>query len=508
MTRYPKGGSGRRWTVAELRAIKATWTGDTLADGDGLTGDVRVAKDGTVAVRWRYSFRWGERTTWFQVGTWPTASLEEIRRCRDGARLLVSQGINPNTKRDAERIESQRKLEATVAEATAERERELSFRNLFTEWLTSGVRRADGNAELKRSFERDVLPAVGDVLMRELTEPALRRAIEPAVSRGANRLAVILCADIKQMFAWAERRQPWRRLLADGNPADLLDIATIVSDDYDLDTVRNRVLAPEEIKDLRNRLARLRVDYESAPQGKRLHLPRPVRKTTEIAIWVCLATLSRIGETLKAEWSHVDLDAGTWFIPKKNVKGIRGKKQDQLVFLSPFALGRFRELHAVTGTGRWCFPSADGETHIDLKTVTKQVGDRQATLRNRKHAKGRRQDGSLVLANGVNGYWTPHDLRRTGATMMQSLGVPLDTIDRCQNHILRGSRVRRAYLHHDYAEETRKAWLELGRMLEKLLLDPPPDAREVNVATPVRPSQRTQRVRGTRSSRGQVRNPE
>jgi hypothetical protein len=37
--------------------------------------------------------------------------------------------------------------------------------------------------------------------------------------------------------------------------------------------------------------------------------------------------------------------------------------------------------------------------------------------------------------------------------MMQALGVNLDVIDRCQNHVLAGSRVRRHYLHHDYAEE-------------------------------------------------------
>lgn len=44
--------------------------------------------------------------------------------------------------------------------------------------------------------------------------------------------------------------------------------------------------------------------------------------------------------------------------------------------------------------------------------------------------------------------WTPHDLWRTGATLMQSLGVSLEIIDRCQNHVLPGCKVRRHYLHH------------------------------------------------------------
>jgi hypothetical protein len=53
--------------------------------------------------------------------------------------------------------------------------------------------------------------------------------------------------------------------------------------------------------------------------------------------------------------------------------------------------------------------------------------------------------------------------------MMQALGVPLDTIDRCQNHVLSGSKVRRHYLHHDYATEKREAWQVLGTRIEELL---------------------------------------
>ena len=79
---------------------------------------------------------------------------------------------------------------------------------------------------------------------------------------------------------------------------------------------------------------------------------------------------------------------------------------------------------------------------------------------------GDSNDDSLVLDGGRHGEWTPHDLRRTAATMMQSIGISPDVIDRCQNHVLPGSRVRRHYLHHDYAAEKRAAWQALGRRLE------------------------------------------
>ena len=46
---------------------------------------------------------------------------------------------------------------------------------------------------------------------------------------------------------------------------------------------------------------------------------------------------------------------------------------------------------------------------------------------------------------------------------MQALGVLADIIDRCQNHVLAGSRVRRHYLQHEFEEEKKAAWEMLGK---------------------------------------------
>lgn len=99
---------------------------------------------------------------------------------------------------------------------------------------------------------------------------------------------------------------------------------------------------------------------------------------------------------------------------------------------------------------------------------------RQHRLTNRKTLKGRRNDDSLVLARGANGAWTPNDLRRTGATMMQALGVTPEVIDCCQNHVLKGSRVRRHYLTHPYNAEKREAWNRLGLAIDDILKAPSP----------------------------------
>ena len=54
---------------------------------------------------------------------------------------------------------------------------------------------------------------------------------------------------------------------------------------------------------------------------------------------------------------------------------------------------------------------------------------------------------------------------------MQLLKVSLDVIDRCQNHVIKGGKVRRVYLRYDYADEKTEAWQLLGEYLEKLLTE-------------------------------------
>lgn len=270
------------------------------------------------------------------------------------------------------------------------------------------------------------------------------------------------------MLRWAEKRKPWRTLMADGNPADLVDVNKLL--DHDYEEQRDRLLSPDEIRELRDIFERLEHDYDAVPAGQKYSGIRPVNPRVQCAAWICLSTLCRIGELLKAEWRHVDMEKGTWFIPAEATKGHKGKRQDHHVFLSSFALEQFRRLKEETGHTPFCFPSKDEESHVDTKTVSKLIGDRQCRFKNRsKPLTGRHHDDSLVLSKGTKGEWTPHDLRRTGATMMQELGITLEIIDRCQNHLLGGSKVRRHYLHHDYAKEKTEAWHLLGERLETIM---------------------------------------
>jgi integrase len=458
-------------TQRTLESVPASQSGTVLREEGGLSGRVRAKADGTVSISFYYRYRFGGKSKDVSCGTWPADSLASIRSTRDDARTKVAEGLNPAIEKKLARIERQEETADKLATLELQRIACLTVQDMFDAWIVDGVRRKDGNAMLKRMFTTDVLPAIGAVAIKDVTEHHLRAVLRAMVERGVNRSAVMQRNSLTQMFAWARKRQPWRKLLVDGDPMELIEIEKIVSPDYDLDNMRDRILSADEIRELHTIITRMHADYDAAP-NKRI-VQQPLEATTERAIWIMLSTMCRVGETAKARWEHVDLAAGTWFIPKENVKD---NVADLTVYLSAFALDQFKQLHARTGHSAWCFPARNNDASIEGKSISKQVGDRQSNFKKNKDGtpraplKNRRSDDTLVLAGGKNGAWTPHDLRRTGATMMQALGISLELIDRCQNHVLPGSKVRRHYMLHDYADEKRAAWAALGERLSNALM--------------------------------------
>jgi len=457
-------------TQKTLEAVRAEQSGTTIRDEGNLFGRVRVKADGIVTISFYYRFRWADKLKDLSCGTWPSDSLAKIRAKRDAAKLNVAQGIDPGAQKKVTKHEAQEAIMSGLAEMERLHAENLSVQELFEAWLTDGVRRKDSNAELRRSFTADVLPKIGKIAIKNLTEHDLRSLLRVMVGRGVNRAAVVMRNNLTQMFAWAEKRQPWRKLLIDGNPMNLVEIEKIVSADYDMNNERARVLSANEICELRDIFGRMQTEYDEAPNKR--STVQPIAQPVQCAVWIMLSTLCRVGEMLMAQWQHVDFDTGEWFIPRQNVKDNVG---DLTVYLSTFSLDQFRRLYEQTGHSEWCFPARNKKGHVCVKSISKQVGDRQAMFKGgadggpRKPMKNRRHDNTLVLSAGENEDWTPHDLRRTGATMMQSLGVQLIIIDLCQNHMLPGPRTRRHYFHHDYEQEMRGAWKLLGDRLSLIL---------------------------------------
>lgn len=426
------------WTTKELEALTHENVGDRLRDGDNLIGTIKATSKGiSILFRWRYRF--DGKTRDYTCGTWPKDSLKSIRENRRRAAVTLTNGNDPGQDRviarTAKKAEQTEKLviERNRLDAAEALQARMTVNDLFDQWATTKLKnRKDGGAEIRRSFSKDVLPKIGKLAAEDVKKSHILAITDAILARGVNRMAKRIFADLRQMFRFAERRD-----IIQQDPT-----AKIPKKDVgEKDVERDRVLSESEIRELRDKL----------PEGRFLH-------STQFAIWIQLATCCRIGEILAAKWEHVDLDNATWRIPEENSKN--GKAH--IVHLSPFAIDKFQKLKAINGTGEWCYPDRTGEKAVCPKTITVQIRDRQRgkALSNRSSA-----PDALILSGGE---WTPHDLRRTGATMMTKLGVLPAVVEKCLNHTEQNS-VTRTYQRHDYANEQREAWRLLGDRLELLL---------------------------------------
>ena len=426
-------------TVQGIQALKPstsytkTQVSRGLYIGVGTNGDktffVRYTVNGrTARSEYRLPRLFGTKSSAAHI------SLTDARAKAAEIQALAKQGIDYTQK-----LEDDAKASAA---ATAQQQTDnYSVQNLFDTWFAT-TRRKDGGAEITRYFNRDILPVIGAIKLRAIEEGHVRSLLEPISATGTNRKAIVLLNLLKQLFKWADGRKPWK-LLVD-NPTINLKAEDITERDYE-EVERDRILSEDEIKLL----------VKLLPGA---HLV----KTTELVIWIVLACCTRIGETVKAEWKDVNLDTGVWFIPEANTKD---DAPAHTVYLSDFAIAQFTALKAITGESTWCFPNAKNTGHIDPKAPTKQLSDRQRRFSKTKALTGRtKHSHSLEIGDEK---WTPHDLRRTGTSLMQSFGVPLEVRRQIINHV-DPEKMDRIYNRYEFEQHQREAWAKLGTLLHQL----------------------------------------
>ena len=426
-------------TVKELESLAALDEGHTLFDGEGLYGKVRQQKSGMV-VCFEYRYRAKGKVRTASCGKWPVDSLKEIRRLRDQKSQLVASGADPVDLNKAEKLRQKVVTAQTIERHQSELNRiavdtaaRRSFGDAIGQW--AGVelaRRKDGGQEALRALQKDVLPMLGSVALVDVKRSMLMDALDSVVQRGSRVMANHLFADLRQFYNYAVVRE-W----VDTHPLAGMSKEKIGGRQKE----RDRYLKEQEITELQQCLE----------VANLLH-------STELAIWIMLSTCCRVGELSQARWNDVNLENGEWLIPASNSKNAK----PHTVFLSAFAKEQFHKLQSINGDSGWCLPSRDGSTHICLKSISKQIKDRtrDTALSNRTLA-----TGSLLLSGGA---WTPHDLRRTGATLMGELGVMGEVIEKCLNHVEQ-NKLKRIYQRHELKAEQREAWRLLGDRIALLL---------------------------------------
>jgi integrase len=425
-------GTARKLTVKAIEAAKGRDKRYMLPDGAGLY--VAVYPDHRKSFYLRYTQ--GGKDRWMLLAdagrdTFPALSLERARQLAADAQASLKAGTDPLDAKQAKLLEAKVRQAERIRDAQEKLAR-LTVADVFKQWMVLELsKRKDRGVETQRGFDKDVLPKIGAMPAESVKKAHIMVILDAVLTRGSPRMAKRFLSELRQMFGFALDRDfvaadPTARIKKDriGGKA----------------VIRDRHLTEEEIRALATQI----------PAARLL-------KTTETALWIMLATCCRVGEISQARWQDIDLEQGVWVIPAAHAKN--GRRFE--ISLSDFAKQQFRQLQEMKAHDVWILPNRAGTSHIDIKTVSRQVHDRQRQVALAHHSS---KTLTLMLAGGP---WTPHDLRRTGATLMGNLGVPPYVIERCLNHV-EPNRLVRTYQHQKLIAEQADAWRLLGERLHLL----------------------------------------
>lgn len=410
-----------------FKHLKPTDKEQHINDGSGLYIRVRSIADGGGIV-FRFRYRFDGKQQWLNL---KANDLPAARKERDTYTQMLKDGIDPNLEAKL-KIERVRKQQLEEQEALTKLAARVTVRDLFIRWRDTDLINRKDVKEVVRMFEKDVLPILGELFVEDVRKGHITQVTDLLKQRGVNHLARNILKLMRQMFRFAVDRD-----IIEFDPTASLSVTKTTTKP----TERDRILSEIEIRALARQF----------PDAGLL-------KSTECAIWIALSTMCRIGELSKAKFSDIDFELKTWKIPEANSKN--GKAHT--IYLSDFALEQFKLLKLIAKSETWIFPNRDNSSHVCEKSISIQIRGRQTTtiLSNRS------KDSEALILTG--GKWTPHDLRRTGATLMGNLKVQPDVIEKCLNHT-EENKVKRIYQRQELKLEQAEAWRVLGERLSLLL---------------------------------------
>lgn len=266
---------------------------------------------------WRLKYRIGGKEKLLSLGTYPEVSLKAARERRDDARKLLADGVDPSENRKA------------VKSAKTERAAN-SFEVIAREWYAKKLPGwAASNADkIIRRLENDAFPWLGGMPIAEITPPELLKSLRRIEERGAVESAHRMRYYFSQIFRYAIATGRAERDVA----SDLRGALSTAETQH-----RAAITDPKAI----GALLRAMDDYQGT-------------FVTKCALRLAPMVFVRPGELRKAEWAEIDLDKAEWNIPAERMK----MREAHLVPLSAQAVEILRELHNLTGHGRYVFPGA------------------------------------------------------------------------------------------------------------------------------------------------------
>lgn len=291
---------------------------------------------------------------------------------------------------------------------------------LAEEFLKRYVERERKRPEAaRRAIEENILKQWKSRPAESITRRDGVLLLDRIVDRGAPVMANRVAALLAQMFRYGVERG-----ILDASPFVAL------SRPGGTEKARHRRLEDREIRIFWKKLTRARLSFE-----------------VRTALKLILVTAQRPGEVALAAWEEFDLEHRMWTIPEQRSKN----GQAHQVPLSDLALTLLKHTRRHFGQTQYLFPTRcwrqKGSVPMTVRALSQGIRDK------RDHF-------------GLPPF-TPHDLRRTAASLMTAIRVPRLHVEKVLNHTI--DDVAEIYDRYDYAEEKRVALERLDEALNTIL---------------------------------------
>lgn len=413
------------FTDTMIRKLKPT--DKKLIKGEGNGFNLRVMPSGVKT--WLYLYTFDGKRKEMNLGTYPDVKLETARDSFDAAKKRVKNGFDPLAEKEL--AADERRKAPTVSDLIDEYIKKHAMVNK-RQWQ-----------EDERLLNKDALPVWGKRKAADIKKRDVVLLLESIVERGSSGTANSFFRCIRKMFNWSVERD-----ILEHSPCDGVKMPAPVNS-------RERVLSEQEIKVLWSNLATASISDE-----------------IKRAIKLVFVTAQRPGEVIGMHTDEIDNDGRWWTIPAERAKN----KKAHRVYLTDAALDLIGSLTVAdkkTGTVTpkgFIFDCPIGKKRqpISEKSLSKAIRRNLAwpVLHNGKQVFN--ADGKAVTENrlGVE-HFTPHDGRRSAATIISKLFVMDEVIDALLNHSKQG--VIKTYNQNKYDNEKQAALEAWERKLNSIV---------------------------------------
>ncbi len=309
-------------TDTAIRTAKPSAKPVRMFDGGGLYLELSPAG----GKLWRLKYRFNGKEKRLALGAYPEISLKDARERREQARKLLANDVDPGENR---KVQKAAKVERSSN----------SFEVIAREWFAKNrdTWAPSHSDKIITRLENDVFPWIGGTAIAEITAPNVLEVLRRIEKRGTLDTAHRAKGNISQVMGYAiatgrADRDPCPDLRDALPPARESNFASITD--------------PAKVAELLRAMDAFSGTF-----------------VVKSALLLSPLLFVRPGELRCAEWAGFDLDKAEWgyFVSKT--------KSDHVVPLASQAVAILRELHALTGHGRYVFPGRDPQKAMSEAAV-------------------------------------------------------------------------------------------------------------------------------------------